>query len=78
MQPLDARDGGSRKRFAFDAPAGYPNTNPIWLTQWLDDDTVVLVATGAGKDDLLECHFSTGTCELAVQAPQVAVVPEIG
>ena len=41
MQPLDARDGGSRKRFAFDAPAGYPNTNPIWLTQWLDDDTVV-------------------------------------
>ena len=36
MQPLDARDGGSRKRFAFDAPAGYPNTNPIWLTQWLD------------------------------------------
>ena len=47
-QPLDARDGATRKRFAFDALAGYPHTNPTWLTQWLDDDTVVLVATRGG------------------------------
>jgi len=77
-QPLDARDGGTGKRFAFDAPAGYPEAAPNWLTQWLDDDTVVVTVNRGGHDDLLECHFSTGACTVAVRVPEEAVMPEIG
>jgi hypothetical protein len=75
-QPLEGRDGGTGQRFVFDAPAGYPNTGPGWLTQWLDDDTVVLVQNRGGKDDLLECHHSTGECTRATRLPQAAVLPE--
>lgn len=78
MQPLDARDGATNRRFVFDAPAGYPDTLITWLTQWLDDDTVVLVAERDGRDDLLECRFSTGACAVAERLPAEAVVPEIG
>ena len=77
-QPLDARDGGSNKRFEFAAPPGYPATAPNWLTQWVDDDTVVVTVNRAGNDDLLECHFSTRACTLAVRLPEHVVVPEIG
>lgn len=77
-QPMDARNGETRTRFAFDAPHGYPDTGPNWLTQWLDDDTVVIAVGRGGKDDLLECRFSTGACALALRVPAKAVMPEIG
>jgi hypothetical protein len=85
-QPLDARDGGTRKKFSFDAPDGYPDTLPMWLSQWLDDDTVVITGvhgadtdgTGSGDEDLLECHLSTRACAVALTVPPQAVMPEVG
>jgi hypothetical protein len=77
-QSLDARDGGTNKPFVFTKPAGYPQAAPNWLTQWLDDDTVVVTVNRAGNDDLLECHFTTGVCTLALRLPERVVVPEIG
>ena len=76
MQPMDARDGGTGRRFEFEAPEGYPNAGPGWLVQWLDDDTVVIVQTRGGNDDLLECRHSTGACTLAERLPEAAVLPE--
>jgi len=78
MQPLQVRNGLTGERLALDAPAGYPNSNPVWLVQWLDDDTVVLHATNGGQIDLIECRVSTGTCTVAVTAPESIVVPEAG
>ncbi len=78
LQPLDARDGATRSQFAFDAPPGYPDAPVTWLTQWIDDDTVVITVNRQGNDDLLECHFSAGACTLAVQLPEEAILPEIG
>lgn len=77
-QPLDARDGGSNRRFLFAAPPGYPTAAPNWLTQWIDDDTVIVTVNRAGNDDLLECHFSTRACTLGVRLPEHVVLPEIG
>ncbi len=77
-QPLSVLDGLTGQDFRFSAPPGYPDTNPVWLVQWLDDDTVVLHAKQQDGVDLLECHVSTSECTVAVQAPSNAVVPEIG
>jgi hypothetical protein len=77
-QPLDARDGGTGQPFTFAAPDGYPDRAPNWLSQWLDDDTVVITVTHGGSDDLLECHFSTGACAVATSVPAPAVMPDIG
>jgi hypothetical protein len=77
-QPLDARDGGTGQPFAFAAPAEYPNAAPNWLSQWLDDDTVVVTVTRGGHDDLFECHFSTRGCTVALRVPAEAVMPGIG
>jgi hypothetical protein len=85
-QPLDARDGGTGKKFTFDAPDGYPRTIVMWLSQWLDDDTVIITGVrggdisgpGSSDDDLLECHFSTGSCAVVLTVPQDAVMPEVG
>ena len=77
-QPLEARDGRTGKSFVFKTPAGYSPINPTWLSQWIDDDTVVLVATRTGRDELLECRFSTGACVLTLRIPESAVVPELG
>jgi hypothetical protein len=76
-QPMDARDGATNRRFTFTAPAGYPNTQITWLVQWLDDDTVVLVAEGEGDDDLLECKVSTRACVVARTVPADVVLPEL-
>ena len=78
MQPLQVRDALTGKRFAFDAPAGYPRSNMVWLVQWLDDDTVVLLSAKGDSDDLIECHVSTGGCEIAVSGPESLVAPELG
>jgi hypothetical protein len=77
-QPLSVRDGLTGQDFRFTAPPGYPDTNPLWLVQWLDDDTVVLHAMQPGGVDLLECDVTTSECTIAVQASPDAVVPEIG
>ncbi len=76
-QPVSVLDGLTRNEFTFSAPADYPDTNPVWLVQWLDDDTVVMHADQGDRADLLECHVSTGECAVAVQVPSEAIVPEI-
>ena len=43
---------------------------PNWLTQWIDDDTVIVTVNRAGNDDLLECRFSTRACTLANRLPE--------
>jgi hypothetical protein len=76
-QPLWVRDGLTGSEFRFAAPTGYRDTNPLWLVQWLDDDTVVLHSEQPDGIDLLECHVSTGECTVALQASSDAVVPEL-
>ncbi len=76
--PVQLRDGLTGKRFAFDAPAGYPRNNLVWLVQWLDDDSVVLLSTTDDGDDLIECHLTTGACEVAASGPESLVAPELG
>ena len=78
MQPLQVRDALTGKRFAFDAPAEYPRSNEVWLVQWLDDDTVVLLSTEGEGNDLIECHVSTRACQIAVSGPDSLVAPELG
>jgi hypothetical protein len=72
-------DGATGKPFAFAPPPGYRDPDPIpgWLTQWIDDDTVVVAFQGEKSSDLLECRLSTAECELAVRSVE-AVLPEIG
>lgn len=77
-QPLIAEDGGTGKRLAFDAPADYPKNILIWLTQWVDDDTVVLVSQLPRRDDILECHIGSGACELVLTGDPSLVFPEVG
>ena len=76
-QPLVVLDGLTDKGFRFSAPPEYPETIPVWLVQWLDDDSVVLQADQDDRIDLLECQVSTGACEVALEAPSDAVVPEL-
>jgi hypothetical protein len=76
-QPLTVLDARTAKPFAFSAPKGYRATGPVWLAQWLDDDSPVLVSPRDGGTDLLECHVSSGSCEVVLSGPLV-VVPEYG
>ena len=52
-------------------PAGYRTSDDLAITQWLDADSVVLVAPhsygGADGTELLVCRLSTGGCRLAVR-----------
>jgi hypothetical protein len=77
-RPLSVLDGLTGQDFRFSAPPGYPDTDALWLVQWLDDDTVVLHAKQRDGVDLLECHVSTSECTIALQVASDAVVPEIG
>jgi hypothetical protein len=77
-RPLSVLDGLTGQDFRFSAPSGYPDTDALWLVQWLDDDTVVLHAKQRDGVDLLECHVSTSECTIALQVSSDAVVPEIG
>lgn len=75
--PLEVLDGATGARFTFDAPPGYPDTAPGWLTQWTDSDTVVIAYPLKRPTDLLECHVSSRACEVVATPPE-AVLPEIG
>lgn len=77
MQPLEVRDAATGEELALEAPDGYPDTNPVWLTQWLDDDSVVLLDPRGGQNRLLVCPVPTGTCEVAVTGPASIVVPDV-
>jgi hypothetical protein len=72
-------DGATRTPFAFTAPPRFSDRDAIagWLTQWIDDDTIVIAFRGEKSSDLLVCHVSTGACDLAAQSVE-AVLPEIG
>jgi hypothetical protein len=77
-QPFSGRDGLTFQDIHLRSPAGFPETNPVWLVQWLDDSTIVLSATNGDQEDLLECPIPTGTCEVVVTGPASIVAPEIG
>jgi len=76
MQPIEVRDGLTGGRLALQAPNGYPDTNPIWLVQWLDDDSVVIFDPIGDQDQLLVCPVPRGACEVAVTASNSIVVPD--
>lgn len=78
MQPIEVRDGLTGERLALRAPEGHPDTNPVWLVQWLDDDSVVILDPTGGRDRLLVCPVPAGTCEVTVTAPGPVVVPDWG
>lgn len=78
MQPIEVRDGLTEERIALRAPTGYPDANPIWLVQWLDDDKVAILDPTGGQGRLLVCPVPAGTCELAVTGPGSIVVPDFG
>jgi hypothetical protein len=65
--------------FAFEPPHGYTDKSGVaWLVQWLDDQTVVVVSPLRQGTDLLTCHLTTDTCEVAASAPTGIVVPALG
>jgi hypothetical protein len=76
-EPFHVRDALTRTELQFSAPAGYPRTDPVWLVQWLDDDTIVLQAAHSDRIDLLQCGISAGTCEVSASGPASIVVPEV-
>ena len=76
MQPIEVRDGLTGDRLDLRAPDGYPDTNPIWLAQWLDDASVVIFDPMGEQDQLLVCPVPKGTCEIAVTGPSSMVVPD--
>lgn len=73
-----ARDGLTGQRLEFDAPPGYPRQVAAYLTQWIDDDTIVLLSATARGDDLIECRVSSGGCEVVLSGPGSVVAPELG
>lgn len=76
MQPLEVRDGLTDEALAIRAPDGYPDTNPVWMVQWLDDEHVVIFDPVGDQDRLLVCPVPTGTCEVAETVPSSLVVPD--
>ncbi len=73
-----ATDGLTGQRFAFAAPPDYPRQGAAYVTQWRDDDTIVLLSALDRGDDLIECRVSTGTCEVVFSGPGSIVAPELG
>lgn len=76
-QPLTVLDARTATPFTFDVARGYRATGPAWLAQWRDDDTVVIVSPRDGETDLLECHVSSGACQVVLSRARM-VVPEYG
>lgn len=77
-QPLVATDGATGRPFEFEAPPGLPATLGVWLTQWLDDTSVTLVAQLPEGDQVLGCRTDTGACEVLLSGPSRLVFPELG
>ncbi len=77
MQPIAVRDGLTGDRLAMRAPDGYPDTNPIWLTQWLDDRSVGILDPTGEDDRLLVCPVPAGTCVAAATGTGRIVVPDV-
>jgi len=77
-QPFFLRDGLTFEDIHLLPPTGFPETNPVWLVQWLDDASFVLSATNGDQEDLLVCPIPTGRCEVVVTGPSSIVVPELG
>jgi hypothetical protein len=86
-----AFDTATRREMRLALPSGYRRADGFTLFEWLDDDTVALVArgdqgwpSGRGYGDILTCRLSTGQCELTVRGRevtadnQVRVVPHLG
>jgi hypothetical protein len=84
-----AFDTATRREVRLDLPAGYRRADGFRLFEWLDDDTVGLVAgddggSGRGYGDILTCRLSTGHCDLTAVGRQgkvgdkVRVVPHLG
>lgn len=86
-----AFDTATRREVRLDLPAGYHRADGFTLFEWLDDDTVGLLASGdggwpsgRGYGDILTCRISTGNCDLTVRGgegrrdDQVRVVPHLG
>ncbi len=78
MQPIEVRDGLTDERISLQAPAGYPNTNPIWLVEWLDDDIVLMLDPTRDPARLLECPLPTGRCEVVRSVDATPVFPDVG
>lgn len=77
MQPIEVRDGLTGDRLDLQAPDGYPDTNPVWMVQWLDDARVVMLDPAGRQDRLLVCPVPQGTCEVAVTGSSSMVVPDV-
>ena len=89
-QPLVANDARTGKHFAFRPPSDYPGGRSplVFLTQWLDDDTVALLASvraerveyaGQGED-IFVCHIRAERCEVVVDGTGLSgsiVVPDL-
>ena len=86
-----AFDTATMREVRLDLPSGYHRAGGFTLFEWLDDDTVALVAngdqgwpSGRGYGDILTCRLSTGHCDLAVRGregsrdDQARFVPHLG
>lgn len=74
--PTKAFDTATGQAVKLLLPTGY-NADPdedFTLFEWLDDDTVALVAQfgGNGAGDILVCRLSDGRCEVALQRQEGA------
>jgi hypothetical protein len=83
-QPIEVHDGLTGEQLGLRAPAGYHETEPLFVVQWLDDHRLVLwqwppdPTDPSGEDRLLVCPVPTGTCEAAVSGPASIVLPFFG
>ncbi len=72
-----ASDGLTGEPMEFKALDGYQRSL-VFLTQWIDDDTVVLRADSSTGYDLLVCKISTKSCQVEASLPTSIVLPDLG
>ena len=90
---IRAFDTGTGDAIHLQLPPGYNGTTNFVLFEWLNDDTVALIAYGGnagwpGGDrygDIMTCRLSSGSCHLAVPGlgpdvpnSEARVVPHLG
>ena len=71
--PMDLRDAASNEPMGFSAPAGSPRLQAVWMSQWLDDDTIAMLWSRPGGDDLMSCDIGDA-CRVVVTRPSDSVV----